>query len=81
MKKDPNEKLGSLARTAMIEQEKIESLKEEISILKKKTNYRNKLERILAELIESQKERVNIIKKLRREQAILSSRRPCYAKN
>lgn len=81
MEKDPNEKLGTLARTAMLEQEKIESLKEEINNLKTKTSYRTKLEKILAELIASQKERVGMIKKLRREQAVLSSRRPCFVRN
>jgi len=81
MEKNPNEKLGSLARTAMLEQERIEALKEEINLLKKKSSYKTKLEKKLAELIMTQKARVAEIKKLRREQAVLSSRRPCYVKN
>ena len=76
MEEDPQEKLGTLARAAILAQEKINALKKRVELLKT-GSVKTDLEIELSSLESEQSKRMTTIEKF--SQSISSSsRRPCF---
>ena len=77
MEESPKEKLGTLARAAILAQEKINDLKKKISLLKA-GSVKTDLKRELSSLENQQSMRLSEIDEVRQTEEILSTRRPCF---
>ena len=74
---DPKEKLGTLARAAILAQEKINDLKKKIGFLKV-GSVKTDLEKELSSLEDQQSMRLSEIDEVRQSVSSLSTRRPCF---
>ncbi|MCK5592006.1 MAG: hypothetical protein KAI72_08630 [Candidatus Pacebacteria bacterium] len=75
---DPQEKLGTLAKAAILAQEKINTLKKKIELLKT-GSAKTDLEIELSSLEDEQSRRMSTIERFR-QSISSSSRRPCFVR-
>ena len=78
MEEDPKEKLGTLARAAILTQEKINALKKRIELFRTRSVKKTDLEIELSVLEKEQSTRLSEIDEVRQTAETFSTRKPCF---